>query len=311
MAQVKLAVWKERFRVHLELKGFSQHTVRRYLGELGPLFAYLDSLGIDTLQRVTLEALEGYRARLFYQVGQRGRLTLGSQAAKLSSVKAFFRFLHHDRYLLVDPAAELERPRVPEGLPRAILSEDEMERLLLAPDVTTPLGLRDRAILEVLYASAVRNTELRHLRLEDLDLAQGELRVVDGKGHKSRLVPIGEEAVARLEEYLEHGRPALLASSSETLVFLTVRGRPFHRNNLTKMVRRVARAAGVDKPVTPHALRHACATHMLRRGAGLRHLQVLLGHASPASTQRYTRVELSDLKRTHRRYHPREQGFSE
>lgn len=304
---LNLRLWQVRFGEHLELRGRSPRTVSLYVREAKHLFDYLRRQGLEGVGEVTREHLDGYRSELYYRRTRKDRpLSLKSQAVRLGAVKAFFQFLVRDRFLLTNPASALELPRIPRDLPPPLLSEEEVVRLMEAPDAAEPLGIRDRAILEVLYASAIRNAELRALDLDAVDLERRELRIVHGKGGKSRVVPLGEEAAAWLQEYLEHVRPELARRTSATALFLSWRGTRLSSSSLGDLVHRSARAAGLDKHVTPHLLRHCCATHMLRRGAGIRHLQGLLGHESTASTQRYTRVEISDLHRVLRRCHPRE-----
>lgn len=303
---MNLELWKTRFREHLDLGGFSSRTAEEYCRELRPLFEYLERQGLEEPGAATREHLEGYRTHLFYlRTRDDQPLSLQSQQGRLAAVKAFYRCLQAERFVLVDPAAGLALPKVPRGLPRAHLSEADVETLLSQPDTATPVGLRDRAVMEVLYVTGLRNAELRALTLDDVGLERQEVRVRRGKGGKSRLVPLGEEAVAWLEEWFRRGRPALVREASERHVFLTWRGRPLTREDLAWLVGHAAEKAGLPK-VTPHQLRHCCATHMLRHGAGLRQLQELLGHASASTTQRYTRVELTDLKKVLRRCHPRE-----
>jgi integrase/recombinase XerD len=195
---------------------------------------------------------------------------------------------------------------VPDQIPRTILSERETLRLLEAPPVDSELGVRDRAILEVLYGTGLRNTELCQLNLDELDFARHLLRVSHGKGDKPRLVPLGEEAEIWLQEYLLKVRPRLLRNANDHQVFLGSRGCPLTRARLATLVSRWARRAGLQKHTTPHTLRHSCATHMLAHGADLRYIQAMLGHSSPETTQRYTRVEISDLRKVILRCHPRE-----
>lgn len=307
----ELERWQEGFREHLAVRGFSPKTVSKYVGELKPLFGYLHGQGVESLAQLTREHLEGYRVFLFY-LRQRRRpersLTLQTQGLRLQAVKCFLRFLYRTRVLLVDLSVHVDLPRVPRTLPRVLLTESEAQRLVECSDGGTPLDLRDRAVLELLYGTGLRNGELIALRLEHLDFSRHMLCVECGKGGKSRLVPLGEEAEAWLSAWLERGRPQFLQNWEERRVFLTTRGRRFHTADLVRLVGRWARRAGLEKKVTPHTLRHCCATHMLRRGAGLRHLQVMLGHASADTTQRYTRVELSDLRRVLLRCHPRERA---
>ena len=310
---MNLALWKERFREYMQLCGWSPRTVATYIYELGPLFSFLEAHGVDSVAAITQEVVEEYRTHLFY-AEYRGndptlkgqRLSIRTQGTRLSAVKAFLRFLVCEHFLLVDVGAGVELPRTPRPLPRVLLSEREVERLMMAPDTSTPLGLRNRAILEVLYGTAIRNSELRYLTLDEVDTERRELRIQRGKGSKSRVVPLGEEALVWLEAYLVEARPKLVRTPSERLVFLTDGGLAFGRNTLSIMVRETARAARLKKHVTPHLLRHCCATHMLRHGAGIRHLQTLLGHESAATTQRYTKVEVSDLRAVLTKCHPRE-----
>ena len=300
-------LWRQRFGEHLELKGRTRRTVESYTEEVTRFFEFLEDTGVERLADITLEVLQEYRLELHRHRQANGRpLALGTQSNRLTIIVMFMRYLYRSRFIVLDPSAGIERPRVPEVLPLDLPSEEEVLRVLTAPDTTTPLGLRDRAALETLYSSAIRNTELRSLLLDDVDLARRELRIRCGKGGKPRVVPLGDEACAWLEEYFRNGRPWLVRESCQRIVFLSARGRPFSREALSTVVRRATELSGVLKRVTPHTLRHCCATHMLRNRAGLRHLQQLLGHASASSTQRYTRVEISDLRSVHQRCHPRE-----
>lgn len=301
--------WRPRFQQHLLMLGFSPRTVAGYGAGMVPLFEFLEVRGIEKLSQVTRDGLDAYRQHLFLIETRGKRLSLGSQSNKLNAIKAFFRFLMEEHVLLIDPAAHIQTPRTGKTLPRQLLSEPETEQLLEAPDITTPLGIRNRAILELLYATAIRNSELRDLALGEVDLERQELFVACGKGGKSRRLPLGEEAAACLEDYLLHARPYLAGPTSGDVVFLSSGGCKLSRGKLSRLVRDIAQACGLEKTVTPHILRHACATHMLRRGAGIRQLQVLLGHSDLGSTQRYTRVDIGDLHEIVAKYHPREQGF--
>ena len=192
-------------------------------------------------------------------------------------------------------------------MPPLVLTESEILKLLNVPDVAKKTGVRDRAVLELLYGTGLRNSELCSLTLDLLDLAEHRLRLQKGKGGKARVLPLGQEAQSWLELYLEQVRPKWLRNPACTAVFLDRWGAgPINRATLSSMVRSLGKKAGLGKAVTPHAMRHSCATHMLRRGAGLRHLQQMLGHEQLASTEHYTRVEVSDLRRVLLRCHPRE-----
>ncbi len=299
-------LWEERFRQHMEVRGWSAHTVASYLAALRLFFDFLEERRVPGPSAVTRELLEAYRTELFYRKKTSGRYTsLTTQRLRLTAVKTFFRFLARRGFVLVDLAADLELPKTAEGLP-TVLTEAETERLLAVPDPTTLLGVRDRTILEVLYGTGIRNGELCALNLDACDLAVPALRILWGKGRKSRVVPLGEEALAWLEAYLGQVRPQLVAGAAEQGVFLGRRGTRLKEGDLVRLMGRLSDRCDLSKRVTAHVLRHSMATHMLRRGAGLRHLQVLLGHASSETTDHYTRVQIADLRRVLLRCHPRE-----
>lgn len=301
-----LRLWQARFREYLQVvRQWSAGTVDVYTRELKPFFAFLEGK-VSSLSGLTREWLEEYRTHLFYLRHQDKPLSRNTQMLRFCAVKAFARFLYRENYLLLDVTHNLESGKRPKTLPRVILSERETVRLLQAPNVTRPKGLRDRAAMEVFYGTGIRNSELRHLHLEHVDFDRKTLKIELGKGGKSRVVPLGEEAEIWLGEYLQHGRPQLVRDVSQKAVFLTGQGKLLTRQYLALIVREYAQKIGLDKVVTPHVLRHSCATHMLRRGAGLRHLQELLGHESLDTTGIYTRVEISDLAQIVARCHPRE-----
>jgi integrase/recombinase XerD len=303
---VELSLWQSRFDEYLRARNFSVRSVEGYLGELKPFLAFLDELGLQSLAGLTRSHLEEYRLKLFYRKARGKSLSARTQSQKLSCIRQFVRFLAAYDYLLIDVSAGLEMPRVPNSLPRVILSEPETVRLMEAPDVTTALGIRDRAILEVLYATGLRNSEMGQMVLDQIDWENHCIRVWAGKGAKDRVIPLGEEAEIWLSEYLQRSRPVYLRNPEQKVCFLNTLGKPFTRESLAQVVSRWAKKIGLEKPVTPHTLRHCCASHMLKRGAGLRHIQTMLGHSSPDSTQIYTRVEVSDLRKVILRCHPRE-----
>lgn len=305
-------LWKARFHDWLELRFSSKDTVHNCLSGVRPFFDFVHSLGLLSWTEANRDALEEYRNRVFFSKHPRtGKpLKVGTHVARLMAVKVFFRFLVTEGYLLADPAALLELPRHKPRLP-GVLSEPEVLRLMDLPDIETLSGIRDRAILELLYGTAIRNGEMCSLDLKDVDLATHLVRIQQGKGNKARVVPLGQEAQAWLETYLEKVRPRLLRNPRESAIFLDRWGhKGLSRAGVCEIVRRIGRLAQIGKTVTPHILRHSCATHMLRRGAGLRQLQQLLGHSQLTSTEHYTRVEVSDLRRVIARCHPRERGKS-
>jgi integrase/recombinase XerD len=291
----------------LEAKGYAPRTRATYEPHLVALTDWLEERGIDFCPDVDVATLHTFHQELVSGTSRYGRpFSLSLQAGRLGVVRRFFAFLVRRGLLLVNPARELELPRherrmLPYGLP----TPQEMERMIAAPDTDTGAGLRDRAVLEVLYSSAIRNAELRALRVWDVDLVDGTLTVFRGKRRKDRTIPLGREACRWLGEYLTRVRPHWVRSKSDPLLFLTAGGRPLDFSNLNKLVKACARAAGVTKHVTVHTYRHACASHMLQAGAEIRHLQRILGHKSLLSTAIYTHLDLADLKRIHRRCHPR------
>ncbi len=302
------ALWNQRFEDYLRRCERSVHTVRTYLFSLRDFYLFLTEAGLEQPWHATREHLQAYRQRLFERSYRGQRNSLKAQQCRLGAVRSFLRFLKRDGYHPVDLSEHLEPARViPAPLPQ-LPSEVDLQRVLDGIDVSSALGLRNRAMLETLYSTGLRSLELRALRLDQLDLVRQVIWVHRGKGGRSRSVPLGGEARAWIEQYLLRVRPQLVRDPAEPHLFLSQRGRPMTCTQLTTLVRDAARAASLDLTLTPHTFRHCCATHMLRRGAGLRHVQSILGHVSPASTQRYTQLELSDLQRIHQRCHPRERG---
>ncbi|MFQ6021552.1 MAG: site-specific tyrosine recombinase XerD [Acidiferrobacterales bacterium] len=232
--------------------------------------------------------------------GARPRTT----ARLLSALRRFYRYLIREGVIAADPTAELESPKLGRPLPKS-LTEEQVETLLRAPDVTVALGMRDRAMLETLYATGLRVSELIALTLSQLNLQAGVVRVI-GKGDKERLIPIGEEAIHWLTRYLSDTRMVLVGRRQTDALFPTTRGTGMTRQAFWHNIKRYARNAGIDdKQLSPHTLRHAFATHLLNHGADLRVVQVLLGHADLSTTQIYTQVARARLKQLHRRHHPR------
>jgi integrase/recombinase XerD len=302
---VRLADEVSLYLKSLAARGYAPRTVETYRPHLAGFVDWAQQHGLERVTDVDLGVLRAWQQDLAGQTSRYGRpLSVQTQAQKLGTAKSLFAFLVRRGVLLADPARDLELPRLkPRALPYGLPTPAEMARLLEVPDTTTPWGLRDRAVLELLYSTGLRHAELRRLRIWDVDLGDGTVTVVRGKGQKDRVVPLGRVACRWVGRYLTAVRP-LWAGASDTL-FLTSGGKPLHVSNLNELVKACARTAGVVRRVTVHTFRHACATHMLRAGADIRHLQKLLGHRSPSSTAIYTHVEIRDLKRVHRRCHPR------
>lgn len=232
-----------------------------------------------------------------------GSFTARSQARFLSAARRYYRFLVRERVRPDDPTALIEGPRQGRSLPKA-LGAGDVDKLLAAPDVTSDLGLRDRAMLELLYACGLRVSELVGLGAQQVNLTRGVVQVV-GKGGRERLVPMGEESRHWLERYLKQGRPALAAPRPAEALFLSKRGTGMTRQNFWHLIKRYALLAGISTSLSPHTLRHAFATHLLEHGADLRAVQMLLGHRDLSTTQIYTHITRARLKSLHEKFHPR------
>jgi len=278
-------------------KGLSSNTLAAYRRDLLGFSTWCAARAVEpaTASRATI--LE------FLAAGLREGRSARTAARRLSCLRGFYRWLLRDGRIASDPTLQVESPRLGRPLPKS-LGEEDVEALLGAPDTTTALGLRDRAMLELLYACGLRVSELVTLELGGLNLSQGVVRIV-GKGSKERLVPVGDEALAWLQRYLREARPVLLAARASAVLFPGRAGRAMTRQTFWHRIKRHAAAAGIRKPLSPHTLRHAFATHLLNHGADLRVVQMLLGHSDLSTTQIYTHVARERLQRLHAAHHPR------
>jgi integrase/recombinase XerD len=283
------AVWMER--------GLSQNTLAAYRADLTALGRWLDQRDVPIVKTSRQDLLGFIAWRV--EAGARPRST----ARQLSSFRRFFRYLVREGILRDDPTAQIAMPKIGRSLPKS-LSEDEVEALLTAPVVTDPLGHRDRTMLEVLYATGLRVTELVNLKHNQVNLNQGVLRIV-GKGNRERLIPLGEEAVRWLQQFCGGPRMEILLERQTDFLFPTRRGDKMTRQAFWHIIKRYARKAGVQKELSPHTLRHAFATHLLNHGADLRVVQMLLGHSDLSTTQIYTHVARERMKELHSQHHPR------
>ena len=284
--------WVDRFTQYLRIeKGLAANTLNAYGRDLTLYLGYLGNRGIASAGPVEVS---GFLTFLYAQ-GLRAR----SAARALSAVRGLYRFLALEGVREDNPTAAIEAPKSWAPLPR-FLSLPDVDRLLAAPDISRPLGLRDRAMIEVLYATGLRVSELVSLKIDSLDVGNGYVRSV-GKGDKERIVPLGETAVLAVGEYLDRGRPA----TSARHLFLNYRGRPLTRAGFWLILRGHGRRAGIRQGITPHMLRHSFATHLLERGADLRSVQMMLGHADISTTEIYTHVVRERLKQIYTSHHPR------
>lgn len=307
--KARWTVIKAQYLEHLKVQNYAPRTIESIEAHLRFFFEYLEQeTETDDLASLSYEDLAAYQNWLYFcepRNGKAAALSISTQLLRISALKGFFHHLFKTGMLFHDAAAPLEEPKRRKTLPRGILSGKQVLALLNAPDTESPIGLRDRAILELLYATGIRNEELRSLKLTDVDRELGQVRVT-GKGMKDRVVPAGRIAMNWLAQYLEKARPALLAGPDDALLFLSKHGRKINGANMRDLVMKHAKRAGLPGIITPHALRHTCATHLLQAGADIRVIQVLLGHSSLSTTEIYTRVDITDLKKIHRACHPRE-----
>ncbi len=289
----------------LRVANYSEDTAAHRVVYLTWFAAWLEVRGITRPAEVTKPILERYQRALYHHRKANGRpLTFGSQYTQLVAIRSFFRWLARQNRILYNPASELELPRLERRLPKHVLSATEAEQVLSQPDVTTAHGLRDRALMEVLYSTGLRRAEVIALSLYDLDAERGVLMVRQGKGRKDRMVPIGERAIAWCERYLETVRPGHALEPDSGTLFLTSEGTAFTPNRLTALVRDYIDAAALGKRGSCHLFRHTCATLMLEGGADIRFIQQLLGHADLSTTQIYTQVSIRQLQQVHRATHP-------
>jgi integrase/recombinase XerD len=300
-----LAAWMQRYLDALTVQGYGEDVLR---SRRSALALFLEWCGERELQRpgeITRPILERYQRHLFYARKPNGQpIGLKAQWALLNHVRLWFRWLVRGNHLPTNPAADLDMPRQPKlTLPEAFTAQ-EVEAVLAQPDVDDVNGLRDRAVLELLYSTGLRRSEVLKLSVYDIEPLRGTLRVRQGKGRKDRIVPIGERALAWVQRYLDESRPQLVVDAHEPALFLNRRGRRYSPTHMGLLARRYIEAAGVGKRGACHLFRHTMATLMLENGADVRYIQEMLGHASLETTQVYTHVSIGKLQAVHAATHP-------
>ncbi len=287
------------FLEYLEVeKGLADNTLQAYKRDINKFILYIKSRGIEKIEKTDRNILSAY-----FHYLHKEKASPSTIARQMASLKGFFRFLCMEKLLEEDPAVHLEAPKLPQKLPN-VMTEEEVSRLLQFSGNDDPLNLRDKAMLELLYATGMRVSELVNLDIQQLDLEMGYVRCL-GKGDKERIIPLGSFAAGSLSDYLKYGRPKLLRVPSITALFLNYHGRRLTRQGFWKIIKAHAKKKGIVKSITPHTLRHSFATHLLLNGADLRSVQELLGHADVATTQIYTHLTKSKLKEIYIRTHPR------
>ncbi len=299
-----LAQLLDKYLQHLAVQGFSESTLRVRRVHMEMFLKWCRKNRIVSLAKVTQLSLESYQRNLFQYRKKDGRpLAVASQHSRLAPLKVWFKWLAHRKFIPHDPAAELELPRIGYKLPN-VMNKEEAERVLSQPKIEMPLGIRDRAMLELLYSSGLRRMELLHLKLYDVDQKHGLVTVREGKGRRDRVVPIGERALAWLDMYLNTLRPEIVKQPDNGIVFLTSNGAPFTPNHLSWLARQYVKSAGIGKGGACHIFRHTMATLMLEGGADIRYIQAMLGHVRLDTTQIYTHVSIRTLKQIHTATHP-------
>jgi integrase/recombinase XerD len=300
-----------RYRQTLLVRGYSLRTLRTQASYARRWAEFCAEVKLDEPATVTPEHVAAFQQWLWHRPTARGAARgIAGQNNVLSLVKLFFAWLQAEGVVTRNPAASARYAKQPDPLPKDVLTVEEAVAILNAPDPATPAGQRDQAILETMYATGLRRAELRALAVVDVDLDAEVVTVRRGKGDKGRVVPLTRPACACLETYLRKVRPAMLGGADSGRLFVSPVNHPgedfcLGEHALGNLVARYAKAAGIKKKVTPHLWRHTCATHLLKNNANLRHVQELLGHKSLATTERYLRLTIADLKEAHRRHHPR------
>ena len=290
---------------HLRVTHYTEQTVDNQVHHLSMFIRWCEERSLYKANEITRPILERYRRYLFYYRRENGKpLSVWSQHNRLSVIRSYFKWLTIQNYLLSNPASELPLPRTGRSLPKSVLNAKEAEQVLMQADITTPLGLRDRAILEVFYSTGLRRMECANLELFDVDRVRGTIFIRQGKGKKDRFIPIGERALKWLDKYLDEARQELVVEPDPLHVFLSDQGTPMCLDQLTNRVKRYVDEANIGKTGACHLFRHSMATLMLENGADIRYIQQMLGHADLKTTSIYTHISIIKLKEIHTATHP-------
>ncbi len=279
-------------------RGLSRNTIISYKEDLEHYIEFLTALHIDTFSKTTKNEV------IDFMLNQKERgISPNSVARRLAAIKVFYRFMVRERILKTDPTSLIDSPKLWKKIPET-LSLNEVDALLSQPNIKNPQGIRDKAILETFYATGMRVSEVVNLKSANVNLEVGFLRCI-GKGNKERIIPLGKKAISSLKRYLDAARKHMLKQKESEFIFLNRSGKKISRQSLWKIIKRYAKEARIKKPIRPHILRHSFATHLLERGADLRSVQEMLGHANISTTQIYTHISKDRLKTIHRTFHPR------
>ncbi len=287
----------------------SYYTIRSARYNLRDLSVFLAEEDIFNIEKLSSEVLTEYQQDLAFRLTSKGTLLgLKTQEKRLCDLKAFTRFLLEQDYLPFDPGSRIKLPKQQKKLPRCILDQGEVRRLMKAPDIRTNLGYRNRIILEILYDTGIRRAEMACIKIQDIDHDAGYI-LIRGKGEKDRVVPLSQRVCTLIRNYLLAVRPVLFTGKDQGWLIVNKKGRRMNLNSIWRIVKESVVLAGIKKNITTHTFRHTCATHMLKNGASIRHIQEMLGHESLESTEIYTHVTINDLKAVHAKYHPGENMY--
>lgn len=291
----------------LAVRNYTPDTIEGRRDALKVFLNWVHERDLRQPTEITKKILESYQRHLWRWRKKNGKpLGISTQRGRLGTLKDYFSWLAQQNAIPANPASEIELPRPEKRLPKEPLGRHQVESVIAVPDITDPLGIRDRAMLELFYSAGLRRSELARLDAHDLNRERRTLQIRQGKGHKDRVVPVGSRALYWLERYLDEVRPRLMTHSQEHALFLTSYGEAFNPDVISRMVTRCIKLAEIDREGSCHLLRHSCATHMLEGGADIRHIQALLGHEKLETTAIYTQVSIEQLKEVHRRTHPAE-----
>ncbi len=300
----------EEFEEKRKLENLRKKTLSETRRHVETFFRFLNRKGISDLSGITKDVIHAFQIEQYEHVNSKGSTnSITYQNVILRAVKQFMDYLKDAGHIISDPTRGIPYAKEPKTLPKSILTPHEARKILKAPDTKSVIGYRDRTMLEILYSSGIRRTELRNLTLNDVDYNEGYIMVRRGKGGKDRVAPIGRIASRYLENYIKTVRPELVKIPSNTYLFLSVRGNKINTNTTWRVIKKYAKKAKIRKNVHCHTFRHTCATHMLKNKAGIRVIQEMLGHESLLSTQIYTHVCINDLKEAHSKCHPREKDI--
>lgn len=293
------------YKEHLKARDYATQSVQYKHASLIWFIDWCHERGIDRIEQITRPILQRYQRHLYYEISRSGKpLSTASQRNRLTAVRTWFKFLMRENLILYNPASELELPKPEKRLPKHTLTTEEAELVLSQPDIDTDAGLRDRAILEVLYSTGIRRQEVINLTKQDINSGAGIIAVRQGKGKKDRFVPVGERALVWVEKYRDDVRPQHVLPSSPDNVFLDETGRELDPHKVSRAVKKYVKQANIDKVGSCHLFRHTMATLMLENGADIRFIQQMLGHSQLSTTEIYTHVAIHKLKEIHTATHP-------